>query len=62
MKLLKAPEPDSPEFVLMRVKVPSHCWFLYGENGEVIKEHIGPLKVRDILFFIKRDSNEPRRV
>jgi hypothetical protein len=56
MKLLKAPEPDSPECALMWVEAPEYWWTWYTLDGKITKEVIGVSKRFQIMIEIRRED------
>lgn len=58
MKLLKAPDPDSPEFVLHWVEVAPQCTYWWSEDGvEKSETHVGEPERVLMTFFLRKDSD-----
>lgn len=52
MKLLKAPDEGSPQFIVCRVKMPNTFCAYFGPNGEETF-YYGPEVEREITLFIR---------
>lgn len=55
MKLLKAPEPDGEQFVLMRVEMQP--WITYYSMDGTSETSLGPVEIGEMIFFIRSESN-----